>query len=206
MGDINERRKEGSLYTAAVKGNVVGDPQLVDEDVYAYYGYYLPNGDTIYFKDVSDRTNEGDLFVGGKEVDYDVYIYSLDYSEEMGALLYTTDTKNGEGGTMKRLKGNKPEVIGEDLYTYRITDSGKLYYLSDYSERKCTGDLCMSGRKDPMVDEDIVALLWPAHKAGDTCGSLHYWDVKIGGSSGSDSSSGFGDYSDYAEAPAASDW
>lgn len=175
MGDVNDKRKEGSIYTASFKNGELGELKLVDEDVYSSYGRFLANGKLAYFKDVSDRTYEGDLYLDGKEVDYDVYIYSIDYSEAMDALLYATDTKQGEGGTLKILKGKKPQIVGEDIHTYHITGSGKLYYLADYSERKSVGEMYVYGRKDGHLDEDVVTLLYPANGAGQVCGGSYYW-------------------------------
>ena len=175
MGDINEKKQEGNLYTASVKGGIMGEPELLDEDVYAYYGNYQPNGEPAYFKDVSERTYEGDLYLDGKEVDYDVYVFSLEYVEAMDALLYATDTKQGAEGTLKILKGKKAEIVGEDIHTYQITGSGKLYYLADYSERKCAGEMYVYGQKNGLMDEDVVALMWPAHGAGEVCGGSYYW-------------------------------
>ena len=193
LTDINEKKQEGSLYTASVKSAVMAEGKLMDEDVYASFGYFLQNGKLVYFKEYNDRNSEADMFMEGAEVDYDVYLYGLSYSEDMGALIYKTDAKNGEGGTLKMLKGKKPEVVGEDIYTYQIVGS-KLVYLTDYNERRWQGEMRLFGAKE-MLDEDVAALLWPAAGAGEICGGTYYWDH---GNNNYDAPA--------ADAPAASDW
>ena len=174
LTDINEKKAEGSLYIASIKGAVMTEGQLMDEDVYTGYGFFLENGKFLYFKEFNDRAGEADLYLSGQEVDYDVYVYGVSYSEALGALIYSTDTKDGEGGTLKLLKGKKPETVGEDIYTYRVTGGGKLVYLTDYSTRKCQGEMHLWGDKN-LVDEDVVALLWVAGGAGEICGGSYYW-------------------------------
>ena len=124
---------------------------------------------------MSDRNYEGDLYLDGEEVDYDVYIYSLQQSKALGGMLYATDTKDGVGGTLKLLAGKKPQIGGEDIHDWRITDGGELYYLADYSDRKCVGEMHLYGQKKSLIDEDVVALLNPAHDAGEICGGSYYW-------------------------------
>jgi len=175
MGDVNDKREEGSIYTASFKNGELGELKLVDEDVYSSYGRFFADGKLAYFKDVSDRNYEGDLFLDGKEADYDVYVYSLHYSKALEGCLYTTDTKDGEGGTLKLLSGRKPKVIGEDIDDYMITDGGEVVFLSDYSERKFTGEMYLYGRKNSLVDEDVVAMLQTVHGAGEVCGGRYYW-------------------------------
>ena len=174
MADYNERKKEASLYTAAIKGDGLGEPKLVAEDVYAHYYQQTADGKLVYFTDVNDRKMEGDLYVDGKEVDYDVYIYSVAYNEEMDALFYMLDYDDDKGGTMMMLTGRKPKKVADEVYAYDVA-GGEMFYMTDYSQRKYSGELYLVGGKNRLLDEDVMALLNPNTEPGVGCGGYNFW-------------------------------
>ena len=174
MADYNERKKEASLYTASIKGDGLGEAKLVAEDVYAHYYQQTADNKLVYFTDVNDRKMEGDLYVDGKEVDYDVYIYSVTYNEEMDALFYMLDYDEGKGGTMMMLTGRKPKKVADEVYAYD-TAGGEMFYMTDYSQRKYSGELYLVGGKNRLLDEDVMALVSPNTEPGVSCGGYNYW-------------------------------
>lgn len=157
LADRDEDDGYGDLYVASVKGDAIGEPKKVDEEVMMVR--YMLNGDQVYFKDLNDE-DLGDLYVNGNNVDTDVYAYGMSYSEELGAILYYNDyDEEKEQGTLKMVKGKKGVKISDDVFQYSILN-GKLYFLYDYSYKSYTGSLYIyTGNKTKKIDDDVICLM-----------------------------------------------
>lgn len=162
--------EDGALYTAKVQPGRALEPKLLDEDVYPGFITWLPDGKLAYFKDMDRSAENGDLYIDGALADIDVYCYSLNYSEILDAVMYYTDY-SGQMGTLKLYKGKTPEKVADDVYSYRVSEDGEIYYLYDYSDRSHTGDLYRyAGGKTKWIDEDVAALMDTPCKPGQVCG------------------------------------
>ena len=175
--EVDEEGTEGELYTAKVQTGREITPEKLDEDVYPGYVSYLSNGKLAYFKDMDRYGESGDLYIEGKNIDTDVYTYSLNYSDILGAMIYYCDYDDGDQmGTLTICKNKTPEKVSDDVYAYQVNEAGQLYYLYDYSDRHYTGELyLLDGSKPKKIDEDVTALLYTPGKPGEVCGFNYYW-------------------------------
>jgi hypothetical protein len=157
-----------------VKNGKLGDAVQVADDIYPGYFRYLSDNRPVYFKNVDEDGDIGDMFIGDKEVDFDVFMYNITENEALGAVLYYTDYKEEKGGTLKMISGKEPVKISDDVYDFSVTEAGKLYYLYDFSDRNYTGELYLYGNKNQKIDDDVSALLYTCN-TGTVVGYNYYW-------------------------------
>lgn len=154
-------KDEADLFEVSIKKGALGESKQVDDDVYYAYLQILSDGKLMYYKNVDDGEEKGDLFVDGKEVDYDVAMYDVYESEEMGGLVFFTDwNEEKEYGTMKFYDGKESKKLEDDVHRFAITPAGDLYYLYDYSLNHYTGELYLYKKNGSVkIDEDVIVLM-----------------------------------------------
>lgn len=154
--DMDEETSEGDLYKIAVSGKKLKKAEKIASDAYAYGIVFVEDNKLAYFKDVDGET--GDLYVEKAEVDSDVAVYSVQYSEDLKGILYKTevDEKN-DTYTLKQYKGKKDIEIADDVYSYSVTPNGKIVYLTDYDTDKNEGDLYLYKKSKPQQIDDEVS-------------------------------------------------
>lgn len=147
-----------TLYKLTVSGSKIKKTEKADEDVCVRYSYFR-NGVYIYFKDVKDY--KGELYMNGKKVDDDAYVYSVNYSEKTKSLLYYVDwNSEKERGTLKKYNGKKATLIKDDVHSYLFTPAGEVLFLYDYSVDSYRGELwILNGSKTAKLDDDVVAII-----------------------------------------------
>ncbi len=148
----------GDLYSAKITGKGLGDIIKIDSDVYTYSTLYNSN-QLIYFKNVDDKTDSGDLYIGNKFVDDDVYIYQIDLDKD-GNIAYITDYDSKNScGTLNYYKG-KSKMVADDVHSFIFTPKGELVYLSDFSNKTYDGTLYLyKGRKSKQIDTDVSCII-----------------------------------------------
>ena len=155
IDDIPEDKNYGDLYLISVSDGTVGKPEKYDSDVYS--GYFINNGEYVYYKDYSN--GKGDLYINKNKIDYDVsgYIYGTDDNK----VYYHTDWNSSkEIGTLKVYNGKESVKIADDVYDYVITSDGRILYLHDYSRTYYRGELVeWSNGKTQKLDDDVVCVL-----------------------------------------------
>lgn len=157
ISEVNDETYAGTL--AKLKyGETSGT--TVDEDVYCYSIRAL-DGSIYYFKDVNREKYTGDMYCDGKDVDFDVYVYGLNYVSDIDTMFYYADySSNRSEGTLKMLKNGKITVVSEDVVQYIPMADGSVVYLYDYSFNSYTGEAYMfkNGKKTKLAD-DVICLL-----------------------------------------------
>lgn len=147
-----------TLNKLTVSGSKIKKTEKVDEDVCVGYSYFR-DGVYVYFKDVKDY--KGELYMNGKKVDDDAYVYAISYSKESKSLLYFVDwNSDKERGTLKKYNGKKATLVKDDVHDYLFTPKGEVLFLYDYSVDNYRGELwILNGSKTAKLDDDVVAII-----------------------------------------------
>ncbi len=151
---------EADLYKAEIKDGKLGTPQLHESDVSSLALFFNENEQITYYKDVNYDTYKGDMFVNGKEIDFDVRLWYLIAKGDM--LLYYTDWNyDKSNGTLKMFKGGTKTKIADDVYDFDVSADGEILYLHDYSNNYNSGTLYRYNKGKPeKIADDVVELLW----------------------------------------------
>lgn len=175
LDDVNEEKSTADLYEVKINNGKLSSPELYDSDIYtgSWSLGFAKNEGPRYFKDYQDG---GDLYVGEKLVDSDVYRYGMYYDEESGKIYYMTDFSSEDGeGILKEYKNGKAEEIADDVADYVVVD-GNVYYLTDYSQKSHTGELYQYGGKEKQIDDDVVIIFDAVSNKGmQGCAFWYYW-------------------------------
>lgn len=150
------------LYSLAISGDTIGTPELFDEDVFYNYFVMDDSDSIVYFKDVDSDNNCGDLYVNKKNIDTDVYGYSMSSTGGKKLnLIYLADYDEDDYiGTLKQYNGKKPVKIADDVYRYLADDKGTIAYIANYDADDDVGDAYLySGSKPKQIDDDVSYLL-----------------------------------------------
>lgn len=161
-----EKRAYAGLYKITVSDGQVGAPELIDEDVSIKVAPSIAaNGDLVYYKDVSQKDQCGELYINGQAIADDVKFYSLSYHGEY-LLFYTDWDVSDKCGTLCMLKqgDENAEIIevDDDICDYAFTSNGELYFLQDYNWERYEGTLYLYNPKKGEgieIDDDVIALL-----------------------------------------------
>lgn len=160
MADYDSDENTVSLYHITLNGGKVKKSEKLDKDVYAYYLYVVSDGKTnhaVYFKDVD--SSEGELYMDGKKVDDDVYVYSINFNTADGSLYYMVDYDDGMG-SLKYWNGKKATAVKDDVYTFYFTPEGECLFLYDYDTDSYRGELWIQdGKKVQKLDENVSAII-----------------------------------------------
>ena len=146
----------GDLYEIIIKKGKPEAAKAYDEDVSTRYLRFLDE-DLVYFKNMTS-SNSGDLYVNGKEVDYDVRTSGIQ-NTDMGLLYFSEWDAEHSSGTLKLFKKGKKTVVANDVSDYIITEEGELVYLYDYSTKYYTGTMYYYNGKPKKLQEDVTALM-----------------------------------------------
>ncbi|MCI8417932.1 MAG: zinc ribbon domain-containing protein [Lachnospiraceae bacterium] len=151
----------GDLYKMEISSKSINSPSLYDSEVYNSSLYFVSGDKLIYYKNVDNDSRKGDLFLDQKEIDYDVSLYSVSYSEDSGSLLYYTDWNSERSyGTLKTSKNGKSTKIADDVHQFLSLDNGDVLYLYDYSSNYYKGTLYLYRKgKAQKLDDDVVAII-----------------------------------------------
>lgn len=142
---------DGDLYRVELSENRAGQPEICDQDVGTYYLYINAQGQIVYFKDYDYEKDQGDLYINGKLVDYEVY--SVRYEPDLEKSFYYVDH------TLKAYAGGEPEEIGEvaeGCRSYGILADGSVVCFYDYNSEYGRGDLGLYRKgKLEEIDQDV---------------------------------------------------
>lgn len=158
MIDHVSEKQEGELYKIKVSNKKAGKPKKVDEEVYLYNASY--QGDLyVYYKDVHQDGNAGDLYVNGKCIDFNVRIGTVNCKTD--SLAYMTEwNEEGKCGILRTYEGRKASTVYKEVSNYVFLPNGEIAYLRDYSQKQYKGNLYIyKGKKSQKADEDVVALI-----------------------------------------------
>lgn len=164
LDDISDDA-EGELYKIAIADGQAGNPELYDSDVSIRDISFTEDNKPIYFKDVNFEDMEGDFYIAGEEIDYDVYLGQIHY---MGNVItYFTDWDSESGyGTLKRFRDGTKTKIKDDVHAFNITVDGDILYLYDYSTNYHTGTLYLYNDGEPQkIDDDVAAIVRVSNQA-----------------------------------------
>ncbi len=168
------------IYKIDVSGSKASSPKLYDSDVSIPFDLITTeDGDVIYFKNAfeENKTYEkapyylyiegGDMFINGKEIDYDV-ASRKSYSSESntgptyidGVLYYYSDWDfEKQNGTLKMYKNGQKIKIADEVHDFIVTDTGKILYIDDYSTKSYRGTLKLYGEEVVKIDDDVNFLI-----------------------------------------------
>jgi hypothetical protein len=117
--------KETSVELPDADELTTGEVELVG----SWYVYFTEEGEELYAydgrHDPIELTDDGDE-ITGFEGFMDKYVL---WTNEDGELVISA------------MKEDSAEEIGDELYGYKITDEGEIYFLSDYDNEDQEGDL-----------------------------------------------------------------
>ena len=150
IDDLSEDGDYGTLYTVAIKKKKLGEKKTYDTDVYEFDLY---DDEVVYFKDVDEDNDSGELYFNKKKVDHDVDVDNIRYVEKTDILVYTTDP-TVDGYTLKVYDG-KAKGVGNEIAYYAITSEGDILFLRDYSSFS-GGDLYIYNGKAKKLDTDVT--------------------------------------------------
>ena len=158
IADVSEENDEGELYKVKISGKKAGKSKKIDDDVCMYYTSFIEDS-YIYYKDVDDDGESGELYINGKNVDSDVSLGSVKYTDGTYAYMVEWD-EDDECGTLKKYNGKKAVTLSEDVHDFTFLPDGEISYLYDYNVDKCRGDFYIcKGSKPKKIDEDVVAII-----------------------------------------------
>lgn len=156
LDDVSDEGR-GDLYKAIITDASVQKPELIDDDVDNTAIYDLNNA-IAYFKNFDDEKYRGDLWIDGKEIDYDVYCYSISIQD--GTVYYYSDwNAEKEYGTLKKYANEKTTKIADDVYSWRLNE-GNILYLYDYSWNSNSGTLYIYKNGDSeKISDDVTCII-----------------------------------------------
>ena len=158
LDDMNEDNDEGDLYKITIENGQVGRPEMYDSDVSTSYMYFSANNQFVYYKDVDESNEKGDLYVDKTQIDYDVRLTYITYLGD--AVLYYTDWNDSKNyGTLKMYNNGEKTKVADDVHSFVIMDNDILY-LYDYSSSSYKGTLYRYNQGNPVkIDDDVMALI-----------------------------------------------
>lgn len=158
LDDYDYDKEYGALKMIPIEKEALGKPVLLLEDV---NDYRFGEGNKPYaFKDV--KQGSGDLYLDGKTIATDVYIYSLTSLQGSDAILFYKDySERNEHGTLTMYKGGKETKIADDVYGFAPIDEKSIAYLTEYNVNRERGDLMLyNGKGKPvLIDSDVTAII-----------------------------------------------
>ena len=129
----------GGLYKFAIAEGKPQAAELYDTDVYTLD--ILDNNTVLYYCDVAEDRDKGDLYVNQSLVDYDVPIGGYQYDSDNRWLLYFIDMdKTHTSGTLKLWDDGDSVKIADEVFTFVCIDD-EVLYLTDYDADKEHGTL-----------------------------------------------------------------
>jgi len=168
LDEIDEEKATGDLYKIAISKGAAGAREKLDSDVYGDWISIAWGTSVTYFKnrtavksgDEGISYYKGDLYVDGKEVDFDVYMNSVD-ADDKKVIRYRTDyNAEKKTGTLKQYKDGKAVKIADDVFSYVVQPNGDLLYLNDWSNTRYKGTLNRyTGGKSTKLDEDVSSII-----------------------------------------------
>lgn len=158
LADVDEEKNVGELYKAKFSAKGVGEAKKMDDDVSASGFSYVEDAGICYLKDYKE--GKGDLYVNGKEIDFDVSGGVIAFK---GGYLYESD------GDLKYFKGNKKSTVAEDVRSAVLLNEDKLVLLYDYDTEKGEGTMGLyKGGKLTELEDEVAYLIQPSDSM------LHY--------------------------------
>jgi len=159
IDEMPEGENYGDLFSVKITDKGVEQPEIYDTEVYAYNITLTDKGEPIYFKEV--KTDEGELFMAKKCLDYDVSVNYVYYAKETGDVVYMVDWNESNNlGTLKISSKGKAQKIRDDVYNVQVLPNGKVLYLYDYSTTYYRGDLYVYEKgKSEKIDIDVSAMI-----------------------------------------------
>ncbi len=162
LSDVDDEKGEGDLcrFTVSSKGKL-GDVETCDSDVSSERIYFASNDKFVYFKDYDSEDYKGELFINGKSVSSDVYLYSTRYNEDTDKMYFFTDWNSEKArGTLNVYNGKKAEKMADDVHSFMFSANNEVLYIADYSTKNYKGDLYLYKKNNPKkLDTDVVAVL-----------------------------------------------
>lgn len=160
------QREYASLYCITIAGGKAGSPEPVDSDVSIQFPLHIGRNASrlVYFKEVDGDDHCGELYVGGQLIHEEAFLNTRVFLED-SVLFYTDWDKEDGCGTlcMRKLGDENAEVIeiADDVYLFTVTENEDLFYLQDYSKKRCEGTLFLydtSRGKATEIADDVVFL------------------------------------------------
>lgn len=151
LDDVSDENR-GDLYKAAIVEKSLQAPELIDDDVYNI-GIYEDENTILYFKNYDSEKYRGDLWVNGKEVDYDVFC-SDTFIQGDSVYYYSDWNYEKDYGTLKKYSNEKITKIADDVYSW-ILKEDKILYIYDYSWNSYNGTLYLyeNGKSERIADD-----------------------------------------------------
>ena len=163
VDDVSDE-DHGNLYKAAITDKAVQEPELVDSGVYcdrSYvwgWGLNVVENPLVYFKNYDSEKSRGDLWINGKEIDYDV---ALSFTIKDGSVYYCSDWNDEKNcGTLKIYANEKTIKVADDVDDWRFNEDDILY-LYDYSQNSQSGTLRLykNGKSEKIAD-DVTNMIY----------------------------------------------
>lgn len=154
LDDISDEG-HGDLYKASIADKHVQKPELIDNDVDRVI---VAGNALLYYKNCDDEKDRGDLWIDGKEVDYDVNYYNVFLID---STIYYYSDWNSETyyGTLKMYVNGKTVKIEDDVYSW-IENNGNILYLYDYSWKSNSGTLYRYRKgKAEKISDDVACII-----------------------------------------------
>lgn len=158
--EISENGEYGELYKVEISSSgELENTELYESDVYPGMIYFVSDDKLLYFKDYKE--NKGEMYINQEKVDYDVYMYTINYDEDLDKVIYFTDWNSEKGyGTLKLYSKKEAKKIADDVRDYSTLPNGDVLYLYDYSQKYYHGDLYLwSGKNAEKIDDSVVCIL-----------------------------------------------
>lgn len=149
----------GDLYEIRITDNKPGTPSKIDSDVNSLQILHK-NDSLLYFKNVKDYS--GDMYIGNKLVDSDVYIYG---NYEMVGSDFITYYVNYDGdkmtGTLKVYTGKNSVKIGDDIHSQYAVSEKRIIYMTNYNSDYNKGDIYLYNGTDKKkeIDTDVTEII-----------------------------------------------
>ena len=105
------------------------------------------------------ESGKGDLYVEGKEIDYDIYMYDSGISvlSDNSVVYYTDWNYDVARGTLKIFNKGEKTKIADDVHSFIVTEDENVVYLNDYSTNYYTGTLYLYHNGESRRLEDDVS-------------------------------------------------
>lgn len=163
--DYEESKSTYTLYKTTISGNSVKEAKTIDTEVESSSFVLMGSSKVAYEKD------DNGLFINGEKVIDDVVDYY--YYKPLKTLYIESDKSDDETFTLSTSKGKKAKKVADDVSTFNITESGKLYYITDINKNGEGSLYLAKGNKPKKIDDDVTSLA----SNGRSDGKLDYGEM-----------------------------
>ncbi len=154
----------GDLYYSSLNETSITDGEMREKNVYVGSNFFL--GDRfLYFNNVDESNSMGDMYMDGKKIDSNVYIYqSFENEPNAGLFVYVKNVvEDSSSFTVMLYKDKKTYKIADHVSSYKVIGINTLVYVSgDVAAGNNENLYIYDGKKTKLIDRGVNRIISPS--------------------------------------------